>query len=117
MGRAAHHPVRDVIDNRGAMSLVRDEIDAVLRSPQGDHRLEELERILTDGYAEALTIEAETLRLQRQLTTVARALGDGDVQKARELSALAHRLEGRNGDLAALRRVLADLRRCLDALR
>ncbi len=99
------------------MSLLRQEIDEVLRSPVGDHRLDEIERILTDGYAEALSLEAETVRLEKQITTAARELGAGDVDKVRELTSLADLLDGRSGDLAALRRLLAELRRHAAALR
>jgi len=95
----------------------RDEISAVLDAPAGLHPLAELERMLADGYAEALSLEAETVRLERRLTTAARDLADGDAERARELSSLARLLDGRTGDLAALRRLLSELRRRADALR
>ena len=95
----------------------RDAITALLDAPVGDHPLDEVERILTDGYAEALSLEAETVRLERRLTSAARGLADGDADQAREISSLARLLDGRNGDLAALRRMLSELRRRADELR
>jgi hypothetical protein len=116
MSRAAHPRLRGLFENSRAMST-RDEISAVLDAPAADLPLAELERILTDGYAEALTIEAETVRLEKQLSTAARQLVDGDAEQARQVSSLARLLDGRNGDLASLRRLLAELRHRTDELR
>jgi hypothetical protein len=99
------------------MAALRDEISAVLETPAREHGLEKLERMLTDGYAEALSLEAETFRLEKRVNVAARQLADGDSAKARELSALTRLLDGRVGDLASLRALLADLRRHADSLR
>jgi hypothetical protein len=99
------------------MDALHDRIDAVLRAPGAEHDVDELERLLTDGYAEALSIEAETLRLDKRLAAAARELGDGSVDKAHELTTLAHELDERSGDLAALRRLLAELRTHTESLR
>ena len=56
-----------VAENRKAMVSLHDRIDAVLRAPGADHDVDELERLLTDGYAEALSLEAETVRLEKRL--------------------------------------------------
>lgn len=80
--------------------------------------LEEIERTLTDGYAQALSLEAEKWRLEKRIAEVAHELQWGDTAaKARELSVLAKRVEGSAGDLTRLRAVLAELRRHADAVR
>ena len=117
MGRPAHPPRLPVADNRMAMVSLHDRIDAVLRAPGSDHDVDELERLLTDGYAEALAIEAETLRLDKRLTAATRELGDGSVEKAHELTTVAQELDAQNGELAALRRLLAELRTHTESLR
>lgn len=99
------------------MVSLHERIDAVLRAPGTDHDVDELERLLTDGYAEALSLEAETVRLEKRLTAAALDLGDGSAEKARELSSLAHALDQRSGELAALRRLLAELRTHTETLR
>jgi hypothetical protein len=82
-----------------------------------DRDLEQIERTLTDGYAKALSLEAEQYRIQKRITEVAHALGDGDAVAAQELIALADRLDGTAGELSALRGRLAALRRHADAVR
>jgi hypothetical protein len=99
------------------MVSLHDRIDAVLRARPLDLDVVELERLLTDGYAEALAIEAETLRLDRRFAAAARELGDGSVDKAHQLTSLAGELDERNGELAALRRLLAELRTHTASLR
>jgi hypothetical protein len=99
------------------MVSLHDRIDAVLRAPGADHDVGELERLLTDGYAEALSIEAETLRLDKRLVAATRELGDGSVDRAHELTTLAHERDERNRELAALRRLLAELRTHTESLR
>jgi hypothetical protein len=61
-----------------------------------DRLLEEVEHTLTDGYATALALEGERLRLQRELEADA---GDADVRRRldvneRELQDLRARLAG-----------------------
>jgi hypothetical protein len=77
-----------------------------------------LERTLTDGYAEALSIEAERSRIRRRIGEVTAAIGSGDpAVDTKELASLAQRLEASDGDLAMLRRLLASLRARVDAVR
>ncbi|MDX6451545.1 MAG: hypothetical protein QOH16_1594 [Gaiellaceae bacterium] len=98
------------------MSELLEKINALISEPTRD--LDTIERTLTDGYAQALSLEAEKWRLEKQITEVAQSLDHGDTaQKARELAALANRVERSVGDLLALRSVLADLRRHADAVR
>jgi hypothetical protein len=72
--------------------------------------VEEVEKTLTDGYAEALALEAERWRLHRQIGEAAAELEGGDDDRVRELSGLARRLAQTDGDLARLRDRLAALR-------
>ena len=60
--------------------------------------LAQVERTLTDGYAQALTLEAERLRLLRRLGSLAATLeGDDVADKTKELSSLAKQIEEHNG--------------------
>jgi hypothetical protein len=80
--------------------------------------LDRIERTLTDGYAQALSLEGERLRLERRLSELARELAVGDTAtKTDELSSVARRLDGNAGDLTRLRTALADLRRHAAAVR
>jgi hypothetical protein len=74
----------------------------------------EVESTLTDGYAQALALEAERWRLERRLGEVARAGGDG---AGAELTSIGSRLKTTDGELAALRRMLGTLHERLRALR
>jgi len=98
------------------MTELLEQINALISDPTRD--LEAIERTLTDGYAHALTLEAEKWRLEKRINEVAQTLQRGDTaKKARELASLANRVEGNVGDLLALRSVLAELRRHADAVR
>ena len=70
-------------------------------------RLERMEHTLTDGYARALELEAESGRLGKE---IASAAGEGGGSAAR-LRTLATRLAQNEDDLRTLRRSLAALRR------
>jgi hypothetical protein len=92
------------------MGDLHNRIAELLASPEGD--VERVERTLTDGYAQALSLEAERWRLQRRLTEVAQSLEPGDpAEKTIELSELARRLHGNAGELGELRGRLRELRR------
>lgn len=75
--------------------------------------LARMEDTLTEGYAQALALEAERWRLEQRLGEVARTVGgqDPDVSRfAEELSLLAKRLTSAGGELANLRALLGSLR-------
>ena len=58
---------------------LRDEIAELLRMPEngaGAPSLDAIESTLTDGYAEALALEAERSRIERRLGEVARDAGE-----------------------------------------
>jgi hypothetical protein len=77
--------------------------------------LTELEHTLTDGYAEALRLEGERLRLERRIGELAHGV-DGREQ-ADELRDLAERLRGADEDLSSLRELLQLLQRRVEAAR
>jgi hypothetical protein len=80
--------------------------------------LDQIERTLTDGYAHALSLEAEKWRLEKRLGEVAQGIQQGDTaKKTRELAELAKRLDGNHGDLSTLRGMLGELRRYADGIR
>jgi hypothetical protein len=98
------------------MTELLEQINAPISAPARD--LETIERTLTDGYARALSLEAEKWRLEKRINEVAQSLPRGDTaRKARELATLANRVEVSVAELVTLRSVLADLRRHADAVR
>jgi predicted nucleic acid-binding Zn-ribbon protein len=98
------------------MTELLEQINALISAPTRD--LETIERTLTDGYAYALSLEAEKWRLEKRINEVAQGLERGDTaKKARELATLANRVEGSVDDLTELRSALAELRRHADAVR
>jgi hypothetical protein len=98
------------------MTELLETITELLNAPTRD--LDAIERTLTDGYAHALSLEAEKWRLEKRIKEVAQTLPGGDTaKKAREIATLAERVEGNVGDLRALRSLLAELRRHADAVR
>ena len=92
------------------MNELYSRISALIDEHEGD--LVHIERTLTDGYAQALALEAERWRIQKRLAEVAHALQAGDLAgKADELAALAKRLDGTAGELVKLRGALGELKR------
>ena len=91
------------------------QIEALLRAPTSGASAPTLARIedtLTAGYAQALALEAERLRLERRLGEVARTAGGPDPDMSRfaeELSLLAKRLTSADGELTNLRTLLGSL--------
>ena len=89
---------------------LRDEIAELLRMPEdgvGAPTLDTIESTLTDGYAEALALEAERSRIERRLGEVAR--DPSGEENLREFSRLAESLEDADKDLERLRTLLRDL--------
>lgn len=86
-----------------------DQIGAVLASSSRDR--ERIEHTLTDGYAHALSLEAERWRVQKRIRALAATIERGDMaEKTKELSDLSRRIELQDGALAQLRELLARLR-------
>jgi hypothetical protein len=90
-----------------------DRIEQLLSAPASGAdapTLARMEDTLTEGYAEALALEAERWRIERRLGEVARTVDGPDVSGfAEELTALAKRLVRADGDLAQLRGLLGTL--------
>jgi len=85
-------------------------LDRIEELMDGPGAPEEVERTLTDGYAEALALEAERWRIHRRIGEAAAQLEDGDDERVRELSTLARRLAKIDGELTRLRDRLTALR-------
>ena len=98
------------------MNDLLEQINALIDASTGD--VDRIEHTLTDGYARAMSLEAERWRLERRIAAVAAEIESGDVAaKARELRALAVRLDEIAADLRTLRPRLAELRRLADTAR
>jgi hypothetical protein len=77
--------------------------------------LTEMEHTLTDGYAEALRLEGERLRLERRIGELAH--GVNGQRQADELRELAQRLRDADEVLSSLRDLLQLLQRRVEAAR
>jgi phage shock protein A len=92
-----------------------DQIEELLNAPTSGASAPSLERMedtLTEGYAQALALEAERCRVERRLSEVVRTVGgaDPDVSVvAEELTLLAKRLTRADGELTSLRARLGSL--------
>ena len=93
-------------------------ITSLLKDPSADPGkplVTEMEDTLTDGYARALELEGERLRLERRIGQLAHRV-DGQ-EDADELRALAARLRDVDGELDGLRDQLGALQRHLEEVR
>ena len=116
MGRPALAVPVPAPKNRHVMTELLEEINTLMET--STHDLDAIERTLTDGYAHALSLEAEKWRIEKRISEVAQSLQRGDTaKKARELSALAKRLDGNADDLSRLRALLSRLRAHADGVR
>src|SRR5690348_7661570 len=113
MGLAAHTPARSRTNTAAVAKKdpLLEEISTLLAAGEGGEDVDHLERTLTDGYARALTLEAERRRLERQIGVLTVTVGEGDAASRRELAALVRQMKRQEGDLGALRAQLGRLRR------
>ena len=88
------------------VNVVLERIDVLLG---GAPPVPELERTLTDGYATALALEGERLRIDKRMDGVAAAINE-DPSGAKELSALAEKRASVDSDLRRLRERLGLLK-------
>jgi ABC-type phosphate transport system auxiliary subunit len=104
-----------------AIPALLDEIDELLAEPTPSEEpatLARLERTLTDGYAHALSLEAERLRLERRMSELAGELHDGNQeQKAQELVQVSRRITRAGAEVEQLRATLEELRARARAVR
>ena len=104
-----------------AIPALLDEIDELLAEPTPSEEpatLARLERTLTDGYAHALSLEAERLRLERRMAQLAGELHDGNQeQKAEELFQVSRRITRKGAEIDRLRGTLSQLRARATAVR
>jgi hypothetical protein len=82
-----------------------DRLQALLGRPPASRRA--IEDTLSEGYARALALDAESRRLERRISELAE-LADGD--RATELAELVGRRKRANGELERLRDLLRALR-------
>jgi hypothetical protein len=98
-----------------------EDIHALLEEAPGAEQgafLARLEHTLTDGYARALTLEAERVRLSRRMDELTYGLRDDAADlPTDELATVAKRLSDANTELTRLRRILAALRARARAIR
>jgi len=95
----------------GNLPSLIDRIEALVEQPsEGSSALllEAMEHTLTDGYAEALAIEGERLRTEREIA--ARLAGADGESSAAHLVALSERLAEQERELKRLRELLDGLR-------
>ena len=71
---------------------------------------EDLEEALTGGYAEALTLDGERMRLERKIEQLTAELARGGQNRPEELRELMARLAEAEEELAAFRELLFALR-------
>jgi len=94
------------------MSVLR-QIEELLDAPadgEAAPTLALLEAKLTDGYAQALALEAERSRIERRIGEVASTAEErSDLGLAEELTSLAGRMRSADRDLEKLRSVLGRL--------
>jgi chromosome segregation ATPase len=93
--------------------MIYDQIRSMLETPPSGAKapsLDEIEDILTAGYANALALDAERLRIERKIAEIAANLDADEDSRAAELTSLSQRLTAADGDLAQLRLLLSSLR-------
>jgi hypothetical protein len=92
------------------MTTVNDDIRALLEGPPAPS-LDSLEDVLTTGYAHALDLEGQRLRIERTLREVVREAGPPTPERDRRIAGLTSDLDVADRDLKRLRALLATLRK------
>ena len=95
-------------------STLYEDIHALLQEVPGADEgafLARLEHTLTDGYAHALALEAERVRLERRMGELTDGLRDDPADAPTdELATVARQLSDADTELTSLRRILGRLR-------
>ena len=100
------------MDNlRPLIDRIRSLLDGRTADPGGS--VTGVEHTLTDGYAAALELEGERLRIERRMSELARTVEHPE--EAGELRRLAGRLIATEAKLSELRTLLAELRRLAES--
>jgi hypothetical protein len=87
------------------------EIATLLDRDEGEDDPERLERTLTDGYAQALTLEAERTTLERKVLRLSLELDEHGEARLTEVKELARRLHDCDESSERLRGELVRLKR------
>jgi ABC-type phosphate transport system auxiliary subunit len=102
-------------------STLYEDIRSLLQEAPGAEQgafLARLEHTLTDGYARALVLEAERVRLERRMDELTDGLRDDPADAPTdELATLARKLSDAHTELSSLRGTLARLRARARAIR
>src|SRR3954447_17513391 len=111
MSRPAHAQTGNPGDNRWpvmepADTLMVQQIEDILSAPAPT--LARVEDALTEGYANALALEAERLRLERRVGEVARMINGDHGEELRKLGARLRRADGEIEQLRSLLGTLSD---------
>jgi hypothetical protein len=83
---------------------------ATLNEGKGVPSRERIEATLTEGYAAALALDGERLRLERRMDEVTAHVAHGRGAQVKEMQKVLARLEETEHDLAELRELLTRLR-------
>jgi tRNA C32,U32 (ribose-2'-O)-methylase TrmJ len=83
---------------------------ATLSEGNGTPSRERVEATLTEGYAAALALDGERLRLERRMDEVTAHVAHGANGRVKEMQKVLERLEVTEHDLAELRDLLTRLR-------
>lgn len=96
-------------DLSAVLTEVRSLLDATARAELPPRAV--VEDTLTDGYAYALDLERERLRIERRLRELVRSTDEGTARaRADETVALTRLLADADGELASVRALLSTLR-------
>jgi ABC-type phosphate transport system auxiliary subunit len=111
MGQTAHARAERTSDNRSVTADTDALIGTVQELAAEPSDRGAIEEALTIGYAQALSLEAERLRLDRRITALAAGLvSEGTSARVAELGELARRRTHADGELTRLREALLLLR-------
>jgi hypothetical protein len=83
---------------------------AALNEGNGAPSRERIEETLTEGYAAALALDGERLRLERRMDEVTAHVAQGNSARVKDMQQVLERLEETERDLADLRELLTRLR-------